>query len=246
MSIEKIKKNTTRKSEARFGLWQLISPTLPVGAYSFSQGLEMAIEQGWIHDQDTAYDWISGVASKNMSQLDLPILIRCYRATLVDSISDLEHWNSLLISSRETHELRMEDVQMGQALLRVMNGIESEESNSAYLKTLKKVKEHMGEKPELSYACSFALATSYWQISLEDACAGYLWAWCENQVAAAIKLVPLGQTAGQQLLRKLAAGLPEIQTDALNYEDDEIGSTMMGLAMVSSWHETQYTRLFRS
>lgn len=236
---------TERVVDPRFGLWQLISPTLPIGAYSYSQGLEMAIEQGWVTDKQTALDWIKGIAETGVARLDLPVLIRCYRAINNNAKMDFNHWNRYLISSRETRELRAEDVQMGEALLRVIKGIET--ADEAVLRLQQKLAVINGnEKPEIAYASAFALAASLWQISLDDTCAGYLWAWCENQVAAAIKLIPLGQTAGQQLLRELAMDLHTMIAQAMQLKDEEIGGAMMGLALVSSWHESQYTRLFRS
>lgn len=231
---------------SKFALWQLISPTLPVGAYSFSQGLETAIDQQWVVDMESTYSWILGVAGNNMSQLDLPIFIRCYRAISENKFEDLNHWNQLLISNRETRELRLEDVQMGKALLTLILALEADEVDSVCAKNVNALKKCAHGELHISYACAFALATSQWNISLQESCAGYLWAWCENQVAAAIKLVPLGQTQGQKLLRLLTTDLLTIQAKATSCKDEEIGSSLPGLAMASSWHETQYTRLFRS
>ena len=104
------------------------------------------------------------------------------------------------------------------------------------------------EVPErrLPFASAFAVAAVDWSIAPEDACAGYAWAWCEAQVAAAVKLVPLGHTAGQRMLLALGLEIPAAIASATACQDDEIGASLPGLAIASALHETQYTRLFRS
>ena len=102
------------------------------------------------------------------------------------------------------------------------------------------------DHPAASYPCSFALAAHHWRIPPEEAVAGYVYAWCDNQVSAAVKLVPLGQTAGQRLLGELIEDIPTCVRDGLSLEDGEIGSSEPGLAIASALHETQYARLFRA
>jgi urease accessory protein len=98
----------------------------------------------------------------------------------------------------------------------------------------------------LPFASAFAVAAVAWSIPADDACAGYAWAWCEAQVAAAVKLVPLGHTAGQRTLLALGAEIPAVVEIAAACRDDDIGVSLPGLAIASALHETQYTRLFRS
>ncbi|MES1195879.1 MAG: urease accessory UreF family protein, partial [Steroidobacter sp.] len=97
-----------------------------------------------------------------------------------------------------------------------------------------------------TYASMFALATSRWNIDEQQAAAAFIWAWCENQVLTALKLLPLGQTAGQRMLNELLQQIPHMVEHALHIEDEEIGAAAPRLSMASAWHETQYSRLFRS
>ena len=84
------------------------------------------------------------------------------------------------------------------------------------------------------------------EISETDALSGYAWAWCENQVVSATKLIPLGHTEGQLVLRDLIEQIPIAVDEALECSDEDIGNSAPGLALASMWHETQYSRIFRS
>lgn len=236
----------TSSQLAQFGLWQLISPTLPIGAYSYSQGLESAIEAAWVHDVDSAYEWINGIAEHAFCAVDLPILIRLFDALQMNDLALFANWNAQLLSMRESRELLDEDRQMGAALLRLIENIEPEsntfEATKIVIERLKNELNHV----DISYAAALVLAAVPWRITQHELCAGYLWAWHENQIAAAIKLIPLGQTHGQQLLRRLAGQMDHVIQQAYLLNDADLGYSLPGLAMASGWHETQYTRLFRS
>ncbi len=215
-------------------LWQMISPTLPVGAYAYSQGLETAIDSGWVSDEQGTQDWICGLLRNSLAQLDLPILIRLYGAWNQNDMASLEHWNRFLLASRESAELLAEDQQLGAALHILLSDL-----------GITAAAEWDRQRPS-SFAAMFALGASRWHIPLTDVLGGYGWAWCENQVAAAIKLVPLGQTAGQRILSHLIPAISESTALALTLDDDEIGASAPGLGIASALHETQYSRLFRS
>ncbi len=103
-----------------------------------------------------------------------------------------------------------------------------------------------GGPEDISFVVAFAGAAHAWQVELESAMLGYAWSWLENQVAAATKLIPLGQTQSQQLLGKLQQHVPETIACAQSLEDDDLGASLPALAISSMLHETQYTRLFRS
>ena len=203
-------------------LLQLASPTLPVGAYSYSGGLESAVEAGVVRDAATAGQWIGDVLEFSVARMEAPILFRM--------LSDQENWNEIFLASRETAELRAETVQMGYSLNRLLEDL------------------GLGEVPveEPSFPAAFAYAATQWQIEPEAALQAYLWTWLENQVMAAVKAVPLGQTDGQRILLSLGDRLPSIAKKAMQIEDQELGNFAPGLAMLSSKHETQYSRLFRS
>ncbi len=215
-------------------LLQLVSPGLPIGMYSYSQGLERAVEDGWISSSEQATDWLHGLLQNSLGLIDAPILARLYDAWSENDTAAVVQWSQTLIACRETAELRAEDRQTGQALARLLVNLELLEAE-AWLK-----------HPDATLANLFALAAQRWLICKTDAVTGYLWGWLENQVLCAVKLVPLGQVAGQQLLKNLADELPTLVERALNLNDAEIGGSCFGLALASSRHEIQYSRLFRS
>jgi len=203
-------------------LLQLASPTLPVGAYSYSGGLEAACEEGVVTDAATAERWIGDVLEFSMARMEAPILFRM--------MSEQKKWNQMFLASRESAELRAETVQMGYSLNRLFKDL------------------GLGEVPveEPSFPAAFAYAAAQWKIEPEAALQAYLWAWLENQVMAAVKAVPLGQTDGQRMLLALGNRIEELVKKAMQMKDDEIGNFAPGLALLSAKHETQYSRLFRS
>ena len=206
-------------------LLQLASPTLPVGAYSYSGGLEAAVEDGVVHDAASAELWINDVLDFSLVRMEVPMLFRMMKNP--ESIGEL---NQTFLASRETAELRAESVQMGYSLNRLLNDL------------------GLGQVPveEPSFPAAFAHAASQWKIEPEAALQAYLWAWLENQVMAAVKAIPLGQTDGQRILLSLGGRLGEMVKRIPSMNDDEIGNFAPALALLSSRHETQYSRLFRS
>jgi urease accessory protein len=219
---------------ASLRLWQLISPTLPIGAFAYSQGLEYAVEEGWISDEEAAAQWIIGLVNHSLSALDIPILSRLYNAWLANDMEKVVYWNNYLQASRESRELLIEDRQIGSALKQLLCDLELEQAKQ------------WPESEQPSFATMFALAASHWRVSLNETCQGFLWSWSENQVAAAIKLIPLGQTAGQRILSRIVDEIPQAVERGMRLSDDEIGIAAHGLGIASALHETQYTRLFRS
>lgn len=214
-------------------LWQLISPGLPVGAYAYSQGLETAVEMGWVKDEESVFQWINGQATHTLARLDIPVFKRLYHAWSENNVVDVSYWNNYLLSSRESQELLDEDKQLGIALSRLLRDLEIDAIDQL-------------PDQSLAYASLFSLAAYHWHIPMQSAAQGYLWSWCENQVAAAIKLMPLGQTAGQRILSKLVETLPNAIQRGCELSDRQIGGSAYGVAIASAMHETQYTRLFRS
>lgn len=215
-------------------LMQLVSPALPVGAYAYSQCLEFAVESRWVTSLAEAEDWIGEVMGHSLGGLDLPVLRRLHQLATADDDEGLTYWNDFLQASRESRELLLEDVQMGEALLRLMRDIDLPAA------------QRWPEECPPSFATMFALAAVHWQVELDDCLDGFAWSWLENQVAAAIKLVPLGQTDGQRLLLRLMPKLSEAVAKSAHLGDDELGVGLPRLAMASAQHETQYSRLFRS
>jgi urease accessory protein len=214
-------------------LFQLISPSLPIGSYTYSQGIEWAVEQGWIKTEQDLQDWLGGLLDTTQLYLELPLLIRMMQAWQAADQDALTYWNSYLLASRETAELRQEELNRARAFAQVI--ISLQEGAMVF-------------KPQLirsQHAC-FSYACVAWGVTQEQACYGLLWSWLENLALSAIKIIPLGQTAGQQVVFKLSEKFPQIIAQALTLQDDDIGASSMALAIASSRHETQYTRLFRS
>lgn len=214
---------------AAIKLWQLISPALPVGAFSYSQGLEHAVDSGDVTSADDALEWMLGLLRCGIGKLDLPMLARVHRAWAAGDAPETLRLCRRLEALRETSELRLEDLAMGGALAQLLPSLGA-------------------DVPErrLPFAGAFAIAAAHWGIAIDDACAGYAWTWCEAQVSAAVKLVPLGHTAGQRLLLNLGEHIPAAVSAALDVGDGDIGLSLPGFAIASSLHETQYSRLFRS
>lgn len=215
-------------------LWQLISPTLPVGAYAYSQGLEYAIDARWVNDETDVMQWIQGLVTHSLARLDVPVLARLYDAWQQQDLQQVQYWNTFLLASRESSEILAEDQHLGVALHKLLTDLDNELTQ-----------DWNAEQPT-AYTSMFALAAHHWHITLADAATGYVWSWCENQVAAAIKLVPLGQTAGQRILSHLLSKIPAAVQQGLSLGDDKIGMVSQGLGIASALHETQYSRLFRS
>lgn len=218
-------------------LLQLASPALPVGAYSYSQGLEAAVEAGVVHDADSAGEWISDVLTLSMAQMEGPVLLRLHDAWHAADFSAVAHWNDWFLAGRETAELRAETLQMGYSLTRLLGDVVNE-------KTFK-INE-LTTLSEIAFPTAYSAAAAHWQIGREDVLVAYLWSWLENQVMAAVKAVPLGQTDGQKILLRLGGQLPATAIRITAVSDDALGNFTPGLALLSSRHETQYSRLFRS
>ena len=215
-------------------LMQLTSPALPVGAFAYSGGLESAVEIGLLKDLPSTRAWILNIMQEGLARLDIPMFYRIYHAWEKDDQEQLRALNAELFAQRETSELQAEDAHMGGALLRLLADLGMPET-AVWTRA-----------ERVSFNTMFALAAVKWQINIDQAATGLLWSWMENQVAAAIKLVPLGQTDGQRLIGELLEEIPELLEQAKQLTDDEIGSCLPMLAVLSAQHETQYSRLFRS
>lgn len=218
-------------------LLQLCSANLPVGGFSFSQGLEYAVEMAWLTSAKTTASWININLEESIAQTDLAILKRLFTALSADDLTAFAYWNSHLIACRESHELLLADLAMGKALIRLVKQLDTLNLD-AYQIIL--------QLKEVSFVSAFALCAYGFDLDLVSAQSGYCWTYIDNQVAAATKLVPLGQTQAQNLLFELTESTPLLIEKANNLADDDIGTSLPHLAMASAWHETQYSRLFRS
>ena len=224
----------TRDAISLVRLLQLASPALPGGAYSYSQGLEAAVDAGVVHDAASTEGWIGDVMVLSLATMEGPLLVRLMAASSRGDTQALQRWNAELLASRESAELRAETAQMGYSLRRLLVELDVPGADT------------LAGFAEISFTTAFGFAAGAWKIDAHDALAAYLWSWLENQVMAALKSVPLGQTDGQRTLMALGARIPAICQHALQLGDDELANFAPGLAILSARHETQYTRLFRS
>jgi urease accessory protein len=257
-------------------LLQLASPALPVGAYTYSQGLEWAIEQGSVRSEADAGRWIGDVLEHSLGAYELPLLFALSAAWKAaarppggtaeadadDAVdtgtgtgansdperaapanrlhAEIRRLNHDFLVTREAAELLAESAQMGHSLLRLLR--EFPELPASTRQLLHDI-EH---SDQLAFPTVWSALAAAWDIDPKDSAAAYAWTWAENQVMAALKAVPLGQSAGQRLLHALGARLPAIVTRAATLEPDDWSNFMPGLAIASARHETQYSRLFRS
>ncbi len=212
-------------------LLHLCSAGLPVGAYAFSHGLEYAIEASWLKSDSDIERWLSMQLRFSLAALDLPILLRLDRALAESDVDAVRYWNALILASRETRELQLTDTATGLALQKLMPEFGMHV---------------IAMQGPVSFVTVFAQAARYWQIRSEMAALGFCWSWIENQVNAATKLLPMGQTQAQRMMHTLQGRIPAVIDVAGNVADDDIGVSLPALSLASMHHETQYSRLFRS
>jgi urease accessory protein len=196
--------------------------------------LEFAISSGWVHDTSTASDWIQGLLTNSLINLDLPVLKKLYEAWQEPDTDRLRYWNNFLSANRDAFELQEEDRQLGKALARLLGDLNLEEAKPFL------------NPPYCGFLTLYGLAVVRWNISLNDAAHGFLWMWAENKVLCAMKLIPLGQTDGQKILSAVIETISRVVNQGLDLSDEDIGYTALGQGIASALHETQYTRLFRS
>ena len=218
-------------------LLQLASPSLPIGAYSYSQGLESAMASGPVHDQASARRWLIATLHQVVAQFEAPLLWRLLQAWSDADASAVTHWTEIALAGRDTAEFRAETVQMGYSLTRLVTELDI--APPALLAIL-----HAQAEVPLPTAMAFAAVAL--EVPAPMALLGMLFSWAENQVLVCVKSVPLGQVAGQRLLLSLR---PELEAAALAVQalaDDELCNWSPGLSLLSMQHETQYSRLYRS
>ena len=252
--------NTKMQTTSLLNLLHISSPALPIGAFAYSQGLEYTLEAGWCKNADDVEQWIKSVMIHGLGGVDLPILKRLHHAwsayfieheqvgkqadkesSNIDSLNyqslnaqSLKVWNATLLAFRETKELYLEDIQVGDAFK------QWHKSQSAqHLAKLELV-----DKPTV--ACMYALNGVIKGLTVEECLIGFVWSWLENQITSASKAMPMGQTDGQNIIRHLIPEIEAVVESAMQLEDDDIGSGLVGLSMSSALHENQYSRLFRS
>lgn len=215
-------------------LLQIVSPAMPIGAFAYSQGLEQAVADGWVTDESQAAAWLLGLLESSFATLDLPVLARLTSAWNAADLAGVGRWSAWLLASRPTQEARAEDRQLGAALARALAAVGIEGAAGWVI------------RPDVTHAAMFALATARYTIPVAGALAGYAFSWAEAITSAAVRLVPLGQNAGQRLLVAAGDAIERTVPLALALADEDLGAATPGQALASARHETVYSRLFRS
>jgi urease accessory protein len=215
-------------------LLQLSSAVLPIGAFAYSQGLEGAIERGWVPDEAALVRWLSGVGGHALTGLDLPILLRLHEAWQAADEERARGLSELLLAQRESRELREQDEQLGSAFVALLTNL-----GVAGL-------ERYRGSPSVSYAFAYARGAVHFTVPAAAMAHAFAFAWLEQQVGAAARLIPLGHMACQRALSALLQLVPDWIERAQALPSEQIGALTPALAMASAWHEAQYSRLFRS
>ncbi|MEZ5648959.1 MAG: urease accessory UreF family protein [Burkholderiaceae bacterium] len=228
-------------SLAALSMLRLASPSLPIGGFSYSQGLEPAIVAGWVEDERSLVDWLGSLIDSSLASYEAPLCWRLFGALRSRHMRAALHWHDDFLATRETAELRAETLQMGYSLLKLLTDTHDASGWVAGV-----ARRRLDERRETALPLAYGLASLAFGIERSAALQAYAWTWLENQVAAAIKAVPLGQQCGQRVFDALLPRLGTALEQAPHRRESEWSNFTPGLALASSWHETQYSRLFRS
>ena len=227
--------NTATPAEADAALLQLIwlaSPALPVGGFSYSEGLESAVDAGRVHDEASAGAWLAAQLHTSLARGDLAVVAAAVQAARAQQPQRLRALDDWVRQTRETSELRQQAEQMGRSLgewQRSLTGAVGAPAGSF-----------------ATYPVAFATAAAAGGASVRQVALAFAFGWAENMVQSAIKSVPLGQSSGQRILARLAGEIPAAVDHALDLDDAGRQAFTPMLAILSAQHETQYSRLFRS
>ncbi|RQS70194.1 urease accessory protein UreF [Burkholderia sp. Bp8963] len=221
-------------------LLHLASPALPIGAFSYSQGLEAALDANLIRDADSARDWIASGLTDVLAHGELPFLAHQLGRWHAHDTDALARENAWFVASRESAELRRETEQMGWSLAQLCTSLEwGDAARRMTLSTLASIS-------PIALPTAFAFAAAAHDARADAMLAAYAFGWIENQTAAALKAVPLGQLAGQRIIVALRGAIDAAVQRALATPPDAINTFAPQLGILSARHETQYSRLFRS
>ncbi len=216
-------------------MW-LASPALPVGGFSYSEGLESAVDSAQAATESGASDWLIDHLHMTLARSDLAVLAKAVNAWRRADMAHVIELNDWVLQTRETSELRLQTEQMGRSLLVWLHNHDT--ATPAQLQAC--------ESLAPTYPIAFALAASSTKASVRDCLLTYAFGWAENMTQAAIKAIPLGQSAGQRILARLSVDIPAAVDHAMSLMDSERQAFSPMLAILSAQHETQYSRLFRS
>ncbi len=231
-------------------MW-LASPALPVGGFSYSEVLEAAVESGLVRSEEQARDWLLDQLHLGLARSELPVVAKAFRAWQRDDLPVIIELNAWVTTTRETSELRQQTEQMGRSMFEWLKnrmnpnaGAPAAAPTSALADP--RVVQLKSLAPAPTWPVAFALAAAQTGAPPREALLAFAFGWAENMVQAALKSVPLGQSAGQRILASLASDIPAAVDHASALMDSERQAFTPMLAILSAQHEVQYSRLFRS
>jgi len=216
-------------------MW-LASPALPVGGFSYSECLEAAVDSALVTTESAASNWLVEQLHTSLARADLAVIAQAVPGWQAADQARIAQLNAWVLQTRESSELRAQTEQMGRSLLEWLRNHTTDAPEQIDLLA----------QLQPTYPLAFALAASATAAPLRDCLLCYAFGWAENMMQAAIKAVPLGQSAGQRILSALAAAIPAAVDHALSLDDDSRQAFSPMLAILSAQHEVQYSRLFRS
>ncbi len=222
-----LKKELTINTEQWIHLLRVCSPNLPIGGFSWSQGLEGAVGLNWIKNSHDLKNWLQDILSNSLAYNEIPIMGQVYR----DTDESMAFYSNLLLSLKETSELKHESIQMGKSLHRLIRRLHSDMDASS---------------EDYLYEINLSLLFKHFSLPIHTALNSYLWTMMENQVMAATRLLSLGQYDAQSVLMELQKTIENAVAFGLDLHQKQIGRSLPGLFIASSYHEQQYCRLFRS
>ena len=225
------------------GLYQLLSwmsPGFPIGAYAYSHGIEFAVENGQVTDEETLRHWIEGVLMYGTGCNDTIFLAVAWRAVCNGDEAGWKTTAEMAAAYRGTAELALENEAQGTAFIDAVSAAWPTLELEQWTLLLAQ------EEITVSYPVAVALASGSAGIPLADTLTAYLHGVAANLVSSGVRLIPLGQTAGQRILAQLQKPVAESAENSAVRSLQDLGSAAPIIDWTSAQHETQYTRLFRS
>lgn len=230
-----INKNYTLK---KLRLLQLSSSNLPIGNFTYSQGLEFAVQAKWVYDINSFKEWQIKQIYNTLKHIDLPVLKRLYIACKKFNINNFKYWIYFLLSTKETYELRQEEIHKGISFFYLIRDswclLDNKwDKNWHYL--MKK-----------SYLGCLGWIGSLWKLPLYDLALSFSYSWIENAIMTALKIIPFGQNTAQKIIKDFCIIISTLVKESLILQDKQLGSSLPLISIASSLHEIQSSRLFRS
>jgi urease accessory protein len=230
-------------------LLQITSPALPVGAYSYSEGIEYLCSNRTIQTESELYNWLKRELSFGFVTSEAAIALRAHQSILNGNMERLDYWNNWFSATRESEEVRLASWQMGQSLMKLWcqlpEDIVASKTRQEIGNFLPRAKDNSVGRG-CNYAIAFGIVAANLEIDANNTVIGYIYSWISNLVSAAVRAVPFGQTTGQKIIFRLSSDVLLSSQASLQRSDSELEWCGWGMSLACANHETQYSRLFRS